>query len=101
MSLAGFSLETATRRGGVGVEIDVWEERAEEMRVCIEVMFSAKVEAREDDMGIFMSLEDDDESCAVVLIMLLSVEKGWQFCVFRNMLESQWDQKPTGTPSRY
>lgn len=48
ISLAGLSLETATRRGGV------WEGvgRAEEMRVRTEVKLVERVEARVGDMGI-------------------------------------------------
>lgn len=48
MSLAGLSLETATRRGGGE---DGWG-RAEEMRVRMEARLVERVEAREGEMGI-------------------------------------------------
>lgn len=48
MSLAGLSLETATRRGG---REDEWG-RAEEMRVRIEARLVERVEAREGEIGI-------------------------------------------------
>lgn len=54
MSLAGLSLETATRRGG----FDEGEETAEAMLVWMDVRLAASVEAREGEMGIFMALKE-------------------------------------------
>ena len=50
---------------------DGCEDRAEEMRVCMDARFSARVEAREGDMGIFISLGDEGSCVAVLIIVYL------------------------------
>lgn len=61
MSLAGFSLDTATRRGGeLVVDTAV-------MRFWIEVILDVRVEARVGEMGIFMVVVVDSGSLGFIV----------------------------------
>jgi len=64
------SFETATSRGAVAEEEG--GETADAMRVWMDEMFAASVEARAGGIGIFISdVEEEEELASLVLVILL------------------------------
>jgi len=63
------SFETATSRGAVAEEEG--GETADAMRVWMDEMFAASVEARAGGIGIFISDVEEEELASLVLVILL------------------------------